>query len=332
MAAVNVPDMARLIRQMLDRSYEQQSLAVMRAIAAASTDGIMATRLKQLDAEADRLAKAGQKLTADNPVLRAALADMETVMAANTQRLNNNAAVMQNLGVTAAERIAPTITLMGMPASVQEAWNQPDPDALRAAVDYSSKPAWKGELEKYKNAVPEVAQNVAIRGIAMGRGPLAIARDFRKVVEDLPVSKANNIARTLQLASYRNATAQHYVDNSRILTGQARIAVLDKRTCMTCVTLHGTVLPVGAVVEDHHQGRCTSIGMVRGFERQITPGVDWFAQQDEDTQIEMMGETAYEYWKQGRIQLQDFIQPYQDDVYGRMLRQASLSEIMGRVA
>lgn len=331
--ASNVPQIANLIRQLLDIGYSQAAQATMEAIAAQSTSGVMALRLTQLDEEVERLNADGKKLTSENPVLAAALGELETVLAADAARLNAIAQTIQQSGINSANILVPQITFTGLPVTpLQMGWNQPDPEAIATAVDFASSDAWNAELAKYQEKAGNVARNTAINGIARGKNPRVIARELRRVIEELPVSSANNLARTLQLSSYRQATAVNQLENAAILTAQIRVATLDSRTCMTCVVLNGDVMEVGEVVLDHHQGRCTAISIVKGYPRSIPSGEDWFNQQDEAEQRKMMGHDAYDLWRQGRFDLRDFVQPYDDDVFGQMVRQKSLKNILAEVS
>lgn len=323
---------AELVRKLLDRGYENASRAMIEAIASEFNSGVMATRLNQLDAESQRLAMSGEKLTADNPVLRATLADLDTALRQSARHINQAAGDVQQNGMDAASTLTRELALPGISdeqlKNIGIRWNTPDPEALVAAINFTRTGAWKAELNKYQQGVGDVARNIALRGIAEGRGPIHIARDLRKTITTLPIAKANNIARTLQLASYRTGTAANQVVNSDILEGAIRIAVLDSRTCMSCVALHGKRLRVGEIVRDHHQGRCTCISIVKNRPRNIQAGEVWFRNQNEEVQRKMMGDTAYKEWRRGKFQLADYPQPYKDDVFGLMIREKSLRDLL----
>lgn len=323
---------AELVRKLLDRGYENASRVMIEAIASEFNSGVMATRLNQLDAEAERLAMSGEKLTADNPVLRATLADLDTALRQSARHINQAADGVQQNGMEAAGTLTRELALPGISdqslRNIGVQWNTPDLESLLAAFDFTRTGAWKAELNKYQQGVGDVARNIALRGIAEGRGPIRIARDLKQTITTLPIAKANNLARTLQLASYRTATAANQVVNSAILEGAIRIAVLDSRTCMSCVALHGKRLKVGEIVRDHHQGRCTCISLVKNRPRSIQSGEVWFRTQTEEIQRQMMGDTAYEEWRRGKFQLADYPQPYKDDVFGEMIRAKSLKELL----
>lgn len=325
-----------LTERLLDRGYVNATRQVIGAIARNGSAGVMALRLQQFEAEAQRLADAGERMTPDNPVLRALLADFDTALRRNAALVDAAAGDVTQAGVNAARTLTRELALPGLDdrqlAAIGLRWNQPDPEAVAALVDFASKPEWETELAKYQQGVAQVVNNIALRGIVEGWGPLRIAREVRRTVEMLPAAQANTLMRTLQLNSYRRATAAHQLANSDILTGQIRIASLDNRCCLACIALHGTRLPLGEVVQDHHNGRCTSISEVRGRPRTVETGEAWLEAQPEERQRAIMGHANFEAWKAGRVKLQDFVQRYEDPVFGPMVREASLRGILGNEA
>lgn len=322
-----------LVSGLLDKGYEQAAGATLHAVGASVTSGIVAQRLAELDAEAARLAANGQRLQPDNPVLRALLADLEPVLGQNGVRIDAGAAQTQQAGVTAAGHITRGLAFPGIRdaqlAGIGVQWNTPDPEAVNALVGYVNTPGWAAEIGAYPGRVLQAVQHQAIRGMVEGWGASRTAREIRKIAEGMTVAQANNLMRTTQLQSFRDASAIHSAANADILTGQIRIAALDDRTCLACIALHGTRLAVGERVEDHHQGRCMAIQEVRGRPRSVTTGEQWFAGLPEERQQAIAGNAAFEALASGKATLRDFVQPYQDKTFGRMLREASVKELVG---
>lgn len=319
-----------LAEQLLDRGYESAAGQVIRAISQNSTSGLMAQRLAEFEAEATRLMEAGQPLTITNPVLRALLADFEDTLTRDALLMDGAASQVQGVGIDAAGQIVRQLALP-LPADVLTfgmRWNTPDPTAVAQAVQYASSDAWAVELDRYRTGTRESVLGAVIRGIVSGQNPLDTAREVRGLVEGMPAFRANNLLRTLQLQSYRAASTVNRMENSNILAYQIRIASLDSRCCMACVALHGTQLPIDATIDDHHQGRCDSIAVTRGRERDIQSGEDWFGGLDPERQRAQMGDAAYEAWRRGEIKLRDFVQPYRDPVFGQMVREASLRSML----
>ena len=321
-----------LAEQLLERGYESAAGQVIRAISQNSTSGLIAQRLGEFEAEASRLTEAGQPLTITNPVLRALLADLDDTLTRDALLIDSAAERVQGVGIDAAGQIVRQMAL-ALPDDMLTfgaRWNTPDPVAVAQAVQYASSDAWAAELDRYQVGTRDSVLQAVIRGIVSGQNPLVTAEEVRGLVEGMPAFRANNLLRTLQLQSYRAASTVNRMENSNILAYQIRIASLDSRCCMACVALHGTQLPIDATIDDHHQGRCDSIAVTRGRERDIQSGDDWFGGLDPDRQRAQMGNAAYEAWRRGDIQLRDFVQPYRDPVFGQMIREASLRGMLAQ--
>lgn len=323
-----------IVSDLLDRNYARATRAVLGAVAARSTSGVVAQRLAELDAEAARLEAAGERLRPDNPVLRALVGDLDGVMRRNAQSVNDAGGSVQAEGAAAAGRLTQTLALQGadnrMLAQIGAVWNKPNPDSVAALVDYVQGDAWAGEVRRYSGAVLDVVQNQAIRGLVEGWGPRRVAAAVTNVTEGLPAAQANTMMRTLYIHSYRRGAQVYQNANADILGYQVRVASLDGRTCLACVALHGTRLPVGATVIDHHNGRCIGVPVLRGMDRQVQGGEAWFAGLPEEQQLAMAGPGALEMLNSGRATLRDFVGTYSDPVYGDMAREKTLAEVMER--
>lgn len=327
---VSAADTKRLIDKLLDKGYQQQAGVVLRSIGATVNGGVMKVRFAQLSAEMQRLNDTDGKLQADNPVLRAFLADYATAVEKSAKAIDGASPGLQQSAIEAADKIVPKITLPGFSdAQISAIWSSPDPEAVAKAVSFTDSAAWNKRLVQYSADTVQQIQDTAIRGIVSGKSPLAIGREVSKAAQDIPLYQAQSMMRTLQLTSYRSANQAYGIANSDILSGQIRIAVLDPRTCLSCVALHGTELDIGERVDDHDQGRCTSVFVVKGRDVNVQSGTDWFDNQSDETQSDMMGPAAYSAYKAGDVALNDFVHPYQDAVFGPMIREASLTGILG---
>lgn len=322
-----------LVRDLLDRGYERAARESLTAIVRSTNDGAIAQRLAELEREAARLAREGGRLTPDNAVLRALRADLDPVMDANRRRLDEAARRAAESGTGSAGRLTRELAIPGFSddglAQIGVRWNTPDPEAVNSLVNYVNSDGWRAELEDYKPRLQRVINNQLVQGIVEGWNPRKTAAAIRSMVEGFPAAQAETLARTIQLTSYRDATVLHQVANADILSGIIRIAALDARTCMACVALHGTRLEIGQRIDDHHNGRCTSISEVRGRPRTVQSGEAWFRGLDDERQRAQMGDGAWVAWQQGRLQLRDLVQRYDDRVFRSMVREGSLSGALG---
>jgi len=321
-----------LIRRLLDRGYTRATDQVIRAIVRDSTTGIIAQRLAELEDEARRLADLNRPLRPDNPVVRALLADLDDVLANDVRRISDAAEDVQSAGISAANELTRRLALPNVPDDALRtvlgvSWNTPSEEAVAALVNYTDMPTWADELAQYGPRVQQTVRNQAVRGIAEGWNPIRTAREIRKVAEALPAHQANNLMRTVQLQSYRTGSAVNMQANADILDGHMRIAALDDRTCMGCIALHGTMLPVGERVDDHHQGRCTSIPVVRGRPRSIQTGPEWFNNLPEERQRAIAGPGKLDALQRGEIRWDELPVAYDDPTFGRMIREAALKDL-----
>lgn len=341
----NAPAPAQTITALLDRDYKRIVEPVLNAIASTTNSGIVQQRLTELSAEAQRLADAGKRLTPDNAILRATLADLDTALRAQSQLINGAATPLQETAITGSGKIQRQLALPGMTdtqlARFGISWNTPDPEAVASLVDYVRSDAWQQMLATYSDDVIAVIQNQAVRGIVYGWSPLRIAREISNKVQSFSLYTANNLMRTLQLTAYRDATAIHQTANRDIADQVIRIAALDTRTCLSCVALHGSVIwdserdassPVPRV-DDHYQGRCTAVIIVKGRSRQITTGEQWWDSLSPERQAQqnslVKSPGKLEALRNGTATLRDFVHEYNDDTFGRMLREASLKDVLG---
>lgn len=329
-----------LINNLLDRGYNSTVQPVLSAVANSTTTGLMQRRLDELQAEAERLATAGEKLDPQNPILRALLADMETTMQGNARLLDTAAAPLQSSAGDAAATIQRQLALPGVTDAqltrLGIGWNRPDPEAIARLVQYAQSDAWQNELARYGSGAIETITNQAIRGIVSGWGPIRTAREITRLTQTIPTYQANNLLRTLQLTAYRDATAANQTANRDIAQRVIRIAALDLRTCLACIDQHGEVLwdsetsasLVVPRVNDHHSGRCTSFIEIKGYSWNIQRGSDWFASLPPERQRQQASFASnpgkYEAYASGQLQLSDFVGTYHDPVFGDMLREASL--------
>jgi hypothetical protein len=183
----------------------------------------------------------------------------------------------------------------------------------------------------------EVATRVGdalVNAIATGQNPRATADLFRREL-GLGLTWSLNTARTAQIWAYRDATRLNYMNNRDVVSGWKWQAALDDRTCLSCWAQHGTTHGVDEILNDHHSGRCVPIPIVplavqMGLsEPVLEPGADQFARLPEATQRSMMGPAMFEAWQAGEFKFADLTRPYSEPVYGDMLRQATLTDLLG---
>lgn len=331
MPTPNLPQLRKMINTLLDRGYESVAEDVIASIARSTGSGVIAQRLKELQDEAQRLAGTNQALRPDNPFVRALLADLDDVLRQQAKAINNAAGDVTQAGMDTADSLSRRLALNFVPDDIQgaitSAWNNPDPNALKAIHDYLSGPQLGAELQDFRVGSVDAIRQAAVRAFAEGKGPVSAARELRQLVDDIPRARANNLLRTMFNVAHREAHAAHQLANQHILQEQVRIASLDKRCCLSCINLHGKRYPLGMRIDDHHQGRCMGISVVRGYPLNIISGEDWFNGLSAAEQEARMGPGRYADWKAGRFDFRDLSATYEDPLFGRMNRTATLGEL-----
>lgn len=329
---------------LLNRGYDAASADVMRAIAVTANSGEVGKRLREMDEAAKSLKDATANLKPGDPLLRSIQREYEQAvnrllnafedsLTQQAKAIDAASGAVQASGINVAGQATQYGAFGGLdPTVIGVDWNTPDPEAVAQLVGYTNSDEWQALIDSYSADISEVARGIAVRGIVEGASPLATARELRNAVEGLPAYTANNMMRTLQLTSYRDASLANRIANRDILDYQIRIASLDDRCCLACISLNGEKLPIDARIEDHHQGRCDSIPVVKGFPRNVPSGEDWFNSRTEAEQRAQMGNANYEAWKAGKVNLRDFAQKYTDPVFKEMVREASLKSLIGNEA
>lgn len=334
--------LAETVQRLLDRGYDAEARSVIEAAARTTSTGIVAQRLEELEAEAARLREVGERLRPDNVVLRGLLADLGDELAGVSRLVDGAAEQLQGGAVDAAGVIQRQMAVGGATdaqlARIGIRWASPDPESVVDLVRLVNSSAWSEMLNReFVGLAIDTVNNQAIRGIALGWSPLRTARAIRRISEGFPAAQANNLMRTLQLTAYRDGGAVHQNANVGIIEQVIRIAALSMRTCLACVAQHGDVIwdssrnEGSAIprVNDHHQGRCTSVVRVQGREVNIRSGQDWYDSLDDGEQRELAGAANYNALSDGAVNLRDYISPYDDRVFGEMIRESSLRGILG---
>ncbi len=100
-----------------------------------------------------------------------------------------------------------------------------------------------------------------IRGMAVGDNPRRVAADMLKRVQghfEGGRARAENIARTEMIDSFRAASQQREKQSADVLQGWVWISALTERTCISCISQHGQEFPLDVPGPlDHPSGRCT---------------------------------------------------------------------------
>jgi len=164
-------------------------------------------------------------------------------------------------------------------------------------------------------------------GLLLGSSARGIAERITQVL-DVPRWRSLMIAATEMYQTYNSTLLENYRTNAHVITGWIWICKFDG-SCAACVALHGTIHSLSETLHDHCYGKCTPAGYHDGMDLPQR-GVDWFYEQDEAVQREVMGTgVAYQMIQSG-VPLEAFVGIDHDLTYGKSVYQKSAKQIRER--
>lgn len=213
---------------------------------------------------------------------------------------------------------------------VMDRWVTPDPEMLRALINYVDSEAMRAKFAAFGANASQSLSDAMLALTAQGKGARSIA-DMLTAWDRVPYAWAENMARTVQQYSYRQATSLNYRANSDVVEGWVWYTALDDRVCPSCLAMHGTFHSNDEILNGHHQCRCVQIPKVTGsrWADEMETGEQWFARQPDSVQRGIMGKGMHAAYKAGDIDFGKLSTTYNDPVYGEMRRAATLKELVG---
>lgn len=201
------------------------------------------------------------------------------------------------------------------------AFGRVDPSEITHIVRRSTERITSALLPLAADATTAVL-NELVRGVIAGANPNEAARRMVDAVHgqfDGGLTRATVIARTEILDAHRAGGAAWDRKNSDVLAGWQWLAKLDKRTCPSCWSKHGTVYDLqDDGPADHQQGRCARLPVVKPWsdlgldvpelpslvpDAQVT-----FAGLPERDQLAVMGAQRLQLLRSGRASWADLSQ------------------------
>lgn len=174
-----------------------------------------------------------------------------------------------------------------------------------------------------------VAMSEALfNGVALGWNPRKTARAMADGLTGA-LQRALRIARTEQMRAYRTATLENY-RQSGIVRGWKRIAAKSRRTCLACLLADGQFYPLDEAPDMHVNCRCVMIPALEGRDSPTwTNGQQWFLSQSEEVQRGIMGDAAWEAWRDGQVTLDALTERVEHPIYGGSVQTKSLKRALG---
>lgn len=163
------------------------------------------------------------------------------------------------------------------------------------------------------------------QGLALGRGPREIAR---RMAADGLTDGLNHlllVTRDQYNRAHRLAALEMY-RRSGVVTGYVRRCARQAgRTCVACIALDGQQYRLETEFEEHAQGRCTLIPIVRGVNYDaLGSGQAWFEGLSDEEQIATMGRGRWELWQAGRLGWDRMVKRTTNPVWGTSVTPARM--------
>jgi hypothetical protein len=246
----------------------------------------------------------------------------------------NEASELVESAVLKGDASALAMTQANVPLASGEialGWNQPNPQALADLVSIIDNETWRNRQASFGDASAEKISDMILGFVGQGKNPRFIARAINDALL-IPYSWADNTVRTAQIYSYRRSSHLSYASNAQFLDGWVWQSALDNRTCLSCISQHGMLYPLDKILNDHHRGRCTPLPKVKGttWHDSMTTGEDWFFSLTPEEQTlyraNIRNNALFDAVVAKDVPFDKLSQPYQDDIYGEMLRQTTYRE------
>jgi SPP1 gp7 family putative phage head morphogenesis protein len=187
---------------------------------------------------------------------------------------------------------------VSIPRAGSSAFNRINIKAVNAMVGYAGDGSPLSKL--LKNDLGDAADGVLqalVNGVARGQGADAVAREMIKGL-DMGLDRSLLIARTELNRSYRTGSVEQYGE-SGVTVGFMRLVARDE-ACAACLALDGEMFDTADEMDDHPNGRCTCVPVINGEPPpEWEKAQDWFANQDEARQSEVLGNTRFEMYQNG---------------------------------
>jgi SPP1 gp7 family putative phage head morphogenesis protein len=162
-------------------------------------------------------------------------------------------------------------------------------------------------LQDASRVGPDALADQLVAGVALGKNPVAVARQAIRLGLGQSFTRMQTIYRTEMLRTYRVTTQTAY-QNSNVVVGYRRLSARDDRVCPGCLMADGRTYPLGTTFESHVNCRCALVPIIRNVPPvQFQTGQEWFRQQPEAAQRRILGRGRFEIWQRGDATLDDMV-------------------------
>ncbi|MFV0389903.1 MAG: phage minor head protein [Pyrinomonadaceae bacterium] len=141
--------------------------------------------------------------------------------------------------------------------------------------------------------------------------------------------RALSTARTEVNRVRRSAALETYREHDDIVEGWIWVASKSTRTCALCLAMDGTVMKLKEDFPQHVNCRCTLRAKLIGVEpRQRQTGSEYFNELSDDDKKKVLGQTGFDAYKRGEVELKDFVAFKYDKRFGKSVTRKPLGKIV----
>lgn len=257
--------------------------------------------------------------------LRDALQHSRTVL--DELANHTNEVVVKDLSQAVLDAAAGHAALVGsqLPANSATAgvsFNRVSQDALTAIVERTTERI-HSVTKPLPADVERVMKRELIRGVATGTNPRATAARIIRQTEGRfngGLTRALTIARTETISAHNEAAFRSSKSDADVLESWEWSAALSARSCIACISKHGTRYDISVPGPLGHQNcRCTRLPVTKTWAELGFAGItepkssrqdseEWFSNLTPETQKEIMGSGRLELYQSGAVKWADLSQ------------------------
>lgn len=181
-----------------------------------------------------------------------------------------------------------------------------------------------GVITSHGDNAVDIIERELVRGMGRGSGADEMVRAIRRQLGgDADASRIRALVRTEMHRSYRSSLFFQYQEMG--FTHWRWSAALSSRTCLACLSRHGTLYPMTeAYMPAHVNCRCSPQPASASSRHRGMTGEDWFMAQPSYVQRSMIGsQDAFEAFERGDLRLRDFEGMVHSETWGDSIIQLS---------
>jgi hypothetical protein len=252
---------------------------------------------------------------------------------------------LQRFGVQTGTQSAQDMLQASVPRGISHMFGVPDPQALHNLVGATQPGSPLHSLfNTFGSQAADDVGKALFTGLSLGNSPTAVARAVQDAL-DIPRARALTIARTEMNRAYRSANLLNYQTNSDVVDSWIWCCDMGPHSCAACIFMNGSEHSLDEDMDEHVCGRCTPIPKTKSWADILGDGVDtsdledtspdvqdgsdWFDNQDEGTQRDILGTAKYEAYANGDISLRDVVGVRTSSTWGNSVYVRSLAQAKG---